>query len=208
IFPETKHFLCIFHIQQNIHKKLKRLLGTNYEKFIKIFYRTRNSLNESDFERPSNYLQGTLYPIQHTWVLWYQSLWFTAGIQSNQKIEALNALLKIGVNHMSSLCHLHEECQRLFDNQAQYSQLEEYQNSVLTRGLPIASQVIFPQIDSILIKFVTPHILSIQRQQMNESLLYHAARLEVPVSEFNNNEVIYKVQYIALLVSSIISNTY
>ncbi|CAG8788851.1 45_t:CDS:2, partial [Gigaspora rosea] len=108
---------------------------------------------------------------------------------SSQRIKALNALLKMGVNHMSSLCHLYEECQRLFDNQAQYSQLEEYQNSVPTRGLPIASQVIFPQIDSILIKLVTPHILSIQRQQMNKSLLYHAARLEVPVSEFNNNEL-------------------
>ncbi|RIB21652.1 hypothetical protein C2G38_2034221 [Gigaspora rosea] len=141
------------------------------------------------FPQASNYLQGTLYPIRHTWVLWYQSFWFTASIQSSQRIKALNALLKMGVNHMSSLCHLYEECQRLFDNQAQYSQLEEYQNSVPTRGLPIASQVIFPQIDSILIKLVTPHILSIQRQQMNKSLLYHAARLEVPVSEFNNNEL-------------------
>ncbi|CAG8749333.1 27974_t:CDS:2, partial [Gigaspora margarita] len=66
-------------------------------------------------------------------------------------------------------------------------ELKEYQNSVPTRGLLIASQVIFFQIDSILIKFVTPYILSIQRQQMNESLLYRAACLEV--SEFNNNEL-------------------
>ncbi|CAG8852871.1 24258_t:CDS:2, partial [Gigaspora margarita] len=147
---------------------------TNYEKFIKIFYQTRNSLNESDFERCwkkmiKQFPQASNY------------------LQSSQRIEALNALLKMGVDHMSSLCHLHEECQRLFDNQAQYSQLEEYQNSVPTRGLLIASQVIFPQIDSILIKFVTSHILSIQRQQMNELLLYRVARLEV--SEFNNNEL-------------------
>ncbi|CAG8811398.1 22825_t:CDS:1, partial [Dentiscutata erythropus] len=116
----------------------------------------------------------------------YQSLWFTTSIQSNQRIEALNTLLKTGVDHISSLCYLYEECQRLFNNQLQYSQLEEYQNSVPTRGLPIASQVIFPQIDSILIKFVTSHILSIQRQQMNELLLYHAVCLEV--LEFSNNE--------------------
>ncbi|CAG8545406.1 27271_t:CDS:2, partial [Racocetra persica] len=123
----------------------------------------------------SNYLQETLYLIQYIWALWYQSLWFTAGIQSSQRIEALNALLKTGVDHTSSLYHLYEKYQRLFDNQSEYSQLEEYQNSIPTRGLPIASQ------------FVIPHILSIQRQQINESLLYCAACLEV--SEFNNNKL-------------------
>src|SRR5436305_2536045 len=51
IISETKHFLCIFHIQQNIHKKLKCVLGSNYEDFLKSFYRIRNSLNELDFER-------------------------------------------------------------------------------------------------------------------------------------------------------------
>src|ERR1044072_2391710 len=130
-----------------------------------IFLRTRNSLNEIDFERrwkrmieqfpqANNYLQNTLYPIRHTWALWYQSLWFTAGIQSSQRIEALNALLKTGVDHTSSLCQLHEECQKLFDNQSQYAQLAEYQDNIPTRGLPIASQAIFPEIDSILVKFV------------------------------------------------------
>ena len=48
----------------------------------------------------------------------------------------------------------------------------------------MASQVMFPGIDSILVDFVTPHILSIQRQQMNESLLYRATRLEL--FAFNN----------------------
>ena len=45
----------------------------------------------------------------------------------------------------------------------------------------------FPEIDTILVEFVISHILSIQRQQMNESLLYRAIRLD-PFS-FNNIQV-------------------
>ncbi|GBB92335.1 hypothetical protein RclHR1_00020038 [Rhizophagus clarus] len=124
ILPETKHFPCIFHIQQNIHKKLKQRLGSNYEDFLKNFYRTRNSLNEPDFERrwtrmiekfpqAGDYLQSALYNIRQTWALW-------------------------GVNH-TSLCKLHEECQRLFDNQYQYAQLDDYQNNIPTQGLPLST---------------------------------------------------------------------
>jgi hypothetical protein len=124
------------------------------------------------FSQADNYLLNVLYPIRHTWVLWYQSNWFIAGIQSSQRIEALNALLKTGVDHTSSLCQLYEECQRLFDNQSQYAQLNEYQNNVPTQGLPIVSQVMFPGIDSILVDFITPYILSIQRQHSGHTL-YH-----------------------------------
>ncbi|CAG8521845.1 6403_t:CDS:2, partial [Racocetra persica] len=106
--------------------------------------------------------------------------------------EKINCLWMCNINKIKS-----SESVKVTSFDSEYSQLKEYQNSVPTRGLPIVSQVIFPQIDSILIKFVISHILSIQRQQMNKSLLYCAVRLEV--SEFNNNKQ--QISYVDLLSS-------
>jgi len=50
IYPNTRHLLCIFHIDLNLQKKLKGKLGNHFEKFRHKFYVCRNSLCEELFE--------------------------------------------------------------------------------------------------------------------------------------------------------------
>ncbi|GBB94191.1 hypothetical protein RclHR1_23080002 [Rhizophagus clarus] len=50
IYPDTKHLLCIFHIDLNLQKKLKKKLGNKFEEFCHKFYICRNSLCEDLFK--------------------------------------------------------------------------------------------------------------------------------------------------------------
>src|SRR6266540_3157392 len=50
IHTDTKHLLCIFHIDLNLRKKLKSKLGARFEEFQRKFYACRNSLYKELFE--------------------------------------------------------------------------------------------------------------------------------------------------------------
>src|SRR6266542_42601 len=78
IYPNTKHLLCIFHINLNLQKKLKGKLGNKFEEFRHKFYTCRNSLCEDLFELRWNqlinqypvaakYLSDTLYINKESW---------------------------------------------------------------------------------------------------------------------------------------------
>ena len=93
--PETHHFLCIFHIQENLRKNLSSKLGQSYKTFYKDFLHARNSLFEEDFHRrwtrlienypmTQEYLNRSLNNCYQTWARCYQIKYFTAGIQSTQ----------------------------------------------------------------------------------------------------------------------------
>ncbi|CAB5382954.1 unnamed protein product [Rhizophagus irregularis] len=49
VFDTTVHFICIYHIDQNIQKKLKSVLGSNFTQFHKDFYQAQNSFNVEKF---------------------------------------------------------------------------------------------------------------------------------------------------------------
>ncbi len=80
IYPNTKHLLCIFHIDLNLRKKLKGKLGNKFEEFRHKFYTCRNSLCEDLFELRWNqlinqypvaakYLSDTLYINKESWAI-------------------------------------------------------------------------------------------------------------------------------------------
>ena len=91
--PNTHHVHCIFHIHQNLPRKLKGVLGKDYLNFVSEFYKARNSLFEENFEvnwnhlkntyhQAENYLQNTLYKSKESWASCYTLRLFTAGMQS------------------------------------------------------------------------------------------------------------------------------
>ena len=47
--PITQHFLCIFHIQENIRKNLRSKLGKQFDEFYKEFLYARNSSFGEEF---------------------------------------------------------------------------------------------------------------------------------------------------------------
>ncbi|CAG8548192.1 6837_t:CDS:2, partial [Dentiscutata heterogama] len=82
------------------------------------------------------------------------------GIQSTQRVEVMNRLIKDGIRYTLSLRSLHEHIQNLLDNEA-------HQMLSVVESL-------FLQVSNILKLYLTPYILAIQLQQIAGSLLYRA----------------------------------
>ncbi|CAB4397108.1 unnamed protein product [Rhizophagus irregularis] len=92
-YLETHHFLCIFHIELNLRKKLKGKLQDQFEPFHAKFLAIRNSLCPKKFEigweklinefpACEHYLTRVLYPCKKSWASFAINRNFTAGIQS------------------------------------------------------------------------------------------------------------------------------
>ncbi|KAF0484099.1 protein far1-related sequence 5-like [Gigaspora margarita] len=113
--PRTYQMNCIYHIGQNLPKNLKCKLGSSWDDFIKAWYKARNSLSKQIFESewkllidkyPSaiNYLERMLYSTKERWALAWILCKFTAGVQSTQRVEGLNAIIKSTLTSKTSLC--------------------------------------------------------------------------------------------------------
>ena len=93
IYPNTKHLLCIFHIDLNFQKKLKEKLDNKFKEFHHKFYVCRNSLCKDLFEIYWNqllnqysaalkYLSDIPYINKESWAIsWIHKL-FTTEAQS------------------------------------------------------------------------------------------------------------------------------
>src|ERR1044071_10480579 len=114
---------CIYHIGQNLYKKLSKLLDKKYSEFLCEFYNTRNSLSQERFEqlfiklvvkykKTADYLKK-LYKTKTCWALCFTSTIFTTAIQSTSHVESMNAVLKREIfNSNISLLQLNETIYR------------------------------------------------------------------------------------------------
>jgi hypothetical protein len=106
IYPTTRHLLCIYHIIENVKKKARsKLRGEMVKSFVKDFCCMRNSYNQYEFEAKYNemlkkyepcrsYLEKKLYPNRESWARYSIAKMFTAGVESTQRVESLNGVLK------------------------------------------------------------------------------------------------------------------
>ncbi|CAG8739868.1 14517_t:CDS:2, partial [Dentiscutata erythropus] len=90
-FPDTKHLFCLYHLSQNISKNLHSKLDEQYADFIRDFYLAHNSLSENE-----------------SWACAYTFRTFTGGMQSTQRVEGLNNLIKTAINSSSTLLQVME----------------------------------------------------------------------------------------------------
>lgn len=188
-YPETHHFHCIFHIDLNLKKNLKGKLRDQFELFRAKFLEMRNSLCHKTFEIKWNtlidefpaceqYLTRALYPCKSSWACYAINQNFTAGIQSTQRVESTNKIIKDRLNRSSCLTDVVEEVQKIFDQQSKKAILNECKNEIPTRGIPSIMDEYFPELDKILREYLTPQILQKQRDQMAQSLCYDVELIE------------------------------
>ena len=92
--------------------------------FFAAFCYTCNSWVESIFEErwalllqkysdTSSYLQYQLYPCKESWVLCFIHRAFNTGIQSTQRVESYNAIIKNNINGTSTLSELEHTIEKL-----------------------------------------------------------------------------------------------
>jgi hypothetical protein len=188
IYPDTKHLLCIFHIDLNLRKKLKGKLGMQFEEFRHKFYICRNSLCEELFECRWNqlvnnypaaekYLTETLYTKKTSWAVPWIHKQFTTGAQSTQRIESINKHIHDKVDRATSLCGLLDSIKDYVMNEEHLEKFEIERNALPSIGMPMLNTRFFKQVDAIIKDFLTPVMLGKQRSQMNESVCYDANRI-------------------------------
>ncbi len=106
IYPQTHYLLCIYYIIENVKKKVRFILRDEMVKdFVKDFYYMRNSYSQYQFELRYNemltkykpcrsYLERKLYPSHELWAKYTIAKVFTVGVESTQRIESINSVLK------------------------------------------------------------------------------------------------------------------
>ncbi|GES75259.1 hypothetical protein GLOIN_2v1476734 [Rhizophagus clarus] len=129
--------------QLNLRKKLKGKLHDQFEPFHAKFLAMSCK----------QYLTKVLYPCKNSWASFAINRNFTAGIQSTQRVEVTNRIVKEKLN---------SECK----------------NEIPTRGIPSIMDEYFPNLDKILREYLTPQILQKQRDQMAQSLCYDTVLIE------------------------------
>ena len=183
VFPTTHHFYCLFHIWQNIIKHLRSKLGTDFHLFSQAFYLCRNALSIELFEQKwkymvetfpacNNYMTKTLYANRISWAKCYTPFHFNAGIQSTQSVESFNGIIKKALNSASTLCDVEKAIDKRHEQESQYCKLVDLKSQQTTVGLPHLSSQFFSNVDTVLVHFLTPLILSWQRFQISQSFTY------------------------------------
>ncbi|CAB5216371.1 unnamed protein product [Rhizophagus irregularis] len=142
VFPNTQHFLCLFHIWQNIIKHLKTPLGSNFNNFSKAFYSCKNSLSIEIFEQRWEFMIKT-FP------------------------ECQRYMIRI-----LTLCDVQEAIDKRHKEEIKYCQLVDLKAKYTTIGLPHISSQFFSSVDVIIVKFLTPLMLSLQQFQISQSFTY------------------------------------
>ncbi|CAB4479910.1 unnamed protein product [Rhizophagus irregularis] len=180
----TKHHFCLFHIRKNLEKHfLGKYGGEKWKEFFTAFCHARNSRVEFIFEEKwavllqkyddaANYLQRHLYKCREAWALCFTHRAFNAGVQSTQRVESYNGIIKNNVNGSSSLMELERTIERLLIKEGRYAQLND------TIGkLPVSREEdyhdhYYKKIDIYCQRYLTPALLKLQRHEMNRSMHY------------------------------------
>ncbi|GES91442.1 protein FAR1-related sequence 5-like [Rhizophagus clarus] len=114
---------CIFHIKQNLKKHIRPKIQSEYSNFIIEFDNVQNALNKQEFytrweallhKYPSSqpYLHNNLYSLHYSWAKCFVNCIFNAGMQSTQRVEGMNSVLKRLINRHSTLCELFHDIEK------------------------------------------------------------------------------------------------
>ncbi|CAB4400644.1 unnamed protein product [Rhizophagus irregularis] len=199
IYPQTQHLLCIYHIVENVKKKAKsKLHGDSVKKFVEDFYHMRNSYSQEEFElRYQNmliryepchsYLENKLYPNRAAWARYSITKIFTAGVESTQRVESINGVLKKHVDRGTLLKELVIVIECELEKEASYTRIKDYYGSNPSVGLPSTYNSVFKEIDNVLKVNLAPIPLSLQRAQMKQALLYQGMMISINQAKESNN---------------------
>ena len=107
-------------MSQNLLKQLKSKLGTtDFKTFIHDLWRMRNSLCVDFFEqrfqalleyfsKGNEYLHNPIYSTWYSWACAFIRRIFTAGMQSTQRVESINAIVHKTVSSSSTMADVVE----------------------------------------------------------------------------------------------------
>ncbi|CAB5115735.1 unnamed protein product [Rhizophagus irregularis] len=149
----------------------------------------RNCIVENVFEQWfNNLLQNYpnaktylefIYKTKMYWAHCYTKFKFTGGMIASSRVESVNGCLKRLLHNSNiPLCDLVAEIQRLLDLQDKENEYNFWRLSIPTIRHQKNSNFLFSKIDQILQHYLTPTMLKMHRDEMNQSLYYVAMLVE------------------------------
>ena len=127
-----------------------------------------------------------LYPSRQAWARAFTSKIFTAGIQTTSRVEGYNNIIKRELASNSTLYDLANVLDARLKNEAQWNRFFEYRTLSNCIGITPVSHDIFPEVDKIMSKYLTPHILSAERMEMAQCLYFIASNVDADIIEVTN----------------------
>jgi hypothetical protein len=126
----------------------------------------------NEFPECERYMTRALYGNRISWAKAYMPFQFNGGIQSTQSVESFNGIIKRSLNSASTLCDIAETIDKRHQEEFKYCQLTDIKAKYTPIGLPHLSSQFFSSVDAIIVKFLSPFILSLQRYQISQSFTY------------------------------------
>jgi hypothetical protein len=140
------------------------------------------------YEPCRTYLENKLYPNHKSWARYSIGKVFTAGVESTQRVESINGVLKKHLDRGTLLNELVKVIKNELEKEAQYNRIRDYYGSNPLTGLPSTYNTIFKDIDSILKEHLASIPLSLQRAQMKQALLYQGILITINQVKEPDNE--------------------
>ncbi|CAB5392572.1 unnamed protein product [Rhizophagus irregularis] len=124
-----------------------------------------------------------LYPSRQAWARAFTSKIFTAGVQTTSRVESYNNIIKHELSANSTLCNLADVLDAQFERENQWNHFFEYRTLSTCMGITTISQDLFPEVDKIMSKYLTPQILSAERVEMAQCLYFVPNKVEPNIAE-------------------------
>ncbi|RIB00935.1 hypothetical protein C2G38_2232372 [Gigaspora rosea] len=140
---------------------ISNLHGNMVIDFISDFYHMRNSSSKENFELRYNdmitkykacrsYLESKLYPCHESWAKYMIAKIFIAGVESTQRVESINGILKKHLNRGTLLKELVVAVEQELEKESFYTRIRDYYGSNPSSGFLSVYNTIFKDIDSML----------------------------------------------------------
>ncbi|CAG8706177.1 17294_t:CDS:2, partial [Gigaspora rosea] len=122
------------------------------------------------------------------WALCHTSKIFTAGMQSTQRVEDQNGIIKNSVNSSTTLINLVKYINKQIDRASTFVKYKNWIHSITGSTLIYASSEFSPEIDKWITSYLTPVSLSIQRQEIAQAIWYTSRLINFQDLGFNSIE--------------------
>lgn len=191
---------CIWHLgHQNLNKNLHGALGKDWDAFISSFWSTQNFITSHDFEHRSSqhvtvfgfgkprvgaYLERIFECCEH-WAWPWVGTEFTARMQSTQRVEGINSVIKHFIHSKTSLLNLFESIEKMISDEARSSRHLHYKmDMTVDSPLSYFTKHMFANIID-----ANRHYLGIvARNQMMMEMMqstYYQSNLHTPMQQSN-----------------------
>ncbi|CAB5367005.1 unnamed protein product [Rhizophagus irregularis] len=131
-----------------------------------------------EYPQSKRYLEG-LYESRDYWAHSYTSFKFTGGMIASSRVESVNSCIKrMLFNSDVSLCELMNEIYKLLDKQDKKNRYQYWKLAIPSVKNQEQANFLFTRVDKSCQRFLTPAILKLQRDEINQSVYYVANLVE------------------------------